>query len=789
MSERGSEYLYPRSVEEGGSAKKPYPIGPIALAVLIVAVGYFTGQAPRPVPATAPVDQFSAERALKHVPGFALEPHPAGTAALDHARDYIMAELTRCGVEAQVQTTTVIEDRRISCVENVLGRIPGTNNGGSFVLTAHYDSTYSGPGAADDGSGVIAMLETARALRAGPRLRNDVVLVFTGDEERGRKGIKAFARHPWARNVGVTMGLEARGTHGPSYMFETSAGNSWLIEQLRRAGVPVRANSFMYEVHRRTPNTTDFERIKDKGFPGYNVAFVGGFCYYHSANDNLHNLSPASIQHHGAYTLGLARYFGNLPAAEARKAGRADSDSVFFNVVGPWLVAYPACYSRPIAGLAGIVFAAALAAGLVRRRLKPLDMVVGALALLGTVAACSIVTGGLLWLAYRVHGVYIVYREALYVSAFGSAALAVSAAVWLALPRRFELRSLHAGALVWLAAGVGFLERWAPLGSFFAAWPLLGISLGLAASCLLSRRENDSAAWLVGLTICAAPGLLFIGPGIQSLVYMGSVFVVPVALAAVIVYGATILPQFVSACSRIGWRLSAITGAGALVCLAVALGTNHSSPSQPRANGVCYALDLDRHTAFWASGDRTVDAWTSQFFTSNDRGTLEEFFPGRRTVYFKARAPVVDLQGPQVDTVEDAVVAGVRTARLRITSPRKVPEVELALSGPKQILSVAVDGRELPGARRDWTLHFDTFPRSGSVEVTIKATPGDPLRLRIQETSYSLAGAPAFRPRPNDMIRRPNTLDWFEGNKLTGDIMLVARTFDIGPINGNLSPH
>ena len=114
--------------------------------------------------------------------------------------------------------------------------------------------------------------------------------------------------------------------------------------------------------------------------------------------------------------------------------------------------------------------------------------------------------------------------------------------------------------------------------------------------------------------------------------------------------------------------------------------------------------------------------------------------------------------------------------------------MELALSDPKQILSVAVDGRELSGARKDWTLHFEVFPRSGSVEATIKATPDDPLRLRIMEASYSLAGAPAFQPRPNDMIRRPNTLDWFEENKLKGDIMLVTRTFHIGSTNGNLSP-
>ena len=720
---------------------------------------------------------------MAHLPKFAAEPHPAGSEALERARDYLMAQLNQCGVEAQLQKTAIIEGHSLTYVENVLGRIPGTNSGASFLLTAHYDSTYSGPGAADDGSGVITLLESARALMAGPRLRNDVILAFTSDEERGRKGIKVFTKHPWAQNVAVTLGLEARGTHGPSYMFETSARNSWLIEQLRKAGVKPRANSFMYEVHRRTPNTTDFERIKDKGFPGYGVAFVGGLCYYHSANDSLQNLSPASIQHHGAYALGLARYFGNLPVAECRKAGLAASDSVYFNVVGSWLVAYPASYGRPIACLAETAFAGALMVGFVRKRLKLPDMAIGALGLFGAAAASLAITGGLLWLAYRAIGVYILYREALYVSAFALVGVAVSAAVWLLLCRRFEVKSLQAGALVWLAAGLGFLEWWAPLGSFLVAWPLISISLGLTASFFLSKTEFGSTAWLLVLTLFALPGLLFIGPAIQSLVYMGSVFVAPAAVAIVIVFGAIILPQFGLACSRSGWRFPALAGASGLVCLAAAWGANGFSPSQPRENGVCYALDLDDHNANWVSGDKAIDSWTSQFFKSNERGTLGKFFPGRRTAYLKAPAPVVDLQGPQVDTLEDAVASGVRTLRLRVTSPRKVPEMELTLSGPERILSVTVDGRAIESAQRDMTLHFDVFPRSGSVELTVKATPDNPLSVRIKETSHALAEALKVRPRPSDMIRRPNTLDWFEGNNLKGDFMFVTRTFQIGPTN------
>ena len=100
---------------------------------------------------------------------------------------------------------------------------------------------------------------------------------------------------------------------------------------------------------------------------------------------------------------------------------------------------------------------------------------------------------------------------------------------------------------------------------------------------------------------------------------------------------------------------------------------------------------------------------------------------------------------------------------------------------------MAVDGREISGGKGKLTLHFDVFPRSGSVELVIKSTPDGELGVRVKETSYSLAEAPSFRPRPANMIRRPNTLDWFERNDLSGDFIYLTRTFQFGPPGGGSS--
>jgi acetylornithine deacetylase/succinyl-diaminopimelate desuccinylase-like protein len=65
---------------------------------------------------------------------------------------------------------------------------------------AHCDSVAPAPGATDDGSGVVTLLETLRALRSGTPPRNDLVIVFTDGEELGTVGVQGFVdEHPWAK--------------------------------------------------------------------------------------------------------------------------------------------------------------------------------------------------------------------------------------------------------------------------------------------------------------------------------------------------------------------------------------------------------------------------------------------------------------------------------------------------------------------------------------------------------------------------------------------------------------
>ena len=71
----------------------------------------------------------------------------------------------------------------------------------------------------------------------------------------------------------VALNFEARGTSGPSLMFETSPGNAGLIRALSAArGTRLFASSLSSEIYRRMPNDSDFTVLSKAGIPGLNFA-------------------------------------------------------------------------------------------------------------------------------------------------------------------------------------------------------------------------------------------------------------------------------------------------------------------------------------------------------------------------------------------------------------------------------------------------------------------------------------------------------------------------------------
>ena len=305
---------------------------------------------------TAP-DEFSAGRAFVLLerlirPGVS---HCVGSA--DHARmrAAVVEEFRGLGFEPEIQVAFADDHRGANAVQvrNIVVRLEGTEGKDAILLLAHYDSSPAGPGVADDGSGVSAILEIARILKARPAPRNDVIFLISDAEEIGLKGASAFAaEHPLMDKIRVVLNWEARGSRGPSFMFETGPNNLGLIRLMAGHCRRSISTSLFPTIYDRLPNGSDLSVFKGRGMAGMNFAFIGGLPHYHTPLDNLNNLDLGSLQHQGEHFLCMA---GVLSRCQLDQLPQGDA--VFFDVLGWVTLWWPRRWNLAIAS---VVAAAAL---------------------------------------------------------------------------------------------------------------------------------------------------------------------------------------------------------------------------------------------------------------------------------------------------------------------------------------------------------------------------------------------------------------------------------------------
>jgi hypothetical protein len=313
----------------------------------------------RPEPALP--GHFSAARAWARLVDLVAEgsPHPTGSAAGAQVRERVIAALRQTGYEPRVEPGFVRRDGRAT-VQNVVAELPGREPGRAVLLAAHYDSVREGPGVSDDLVGVAAVLEVARILKAEPRPRNPVIFLLDEGEESGLLGARAFVRSsPEAPRVAAVVNLDARGTAGPSLMFETGPNNAWLLPAF--TSVPHPATSSVFPIlYGYLPNATDFAVFRQRGLSGFNFAFIERPDHHHTAVDDLAHASRVSLQHHGDNALATVRALARTDLSR-RPAGEA----VFFDLLGYTTVWWPAPW-----GIAMAAAALLLVAGIAVRRTR-----------------------------------------------------------------------------------------------------------------------------------------------------------------------------------------------------------------------------------------------------------------------------------------------------------------------------------------------------------------------------------------------------------------------------------
>ena len=753
----------------------------LALLVLCALLVRHVSQPPDPIPATAPPTEFSAERAFAHVREIAQRPHPIGSRDNARVREYLLGRLRAFGLDPQVQEATGVGTRypEAGYVRNVLARIPGRSPGGlAVVLMAHYDGVAGGPAAGDDAAGTAAILETVRALRAGPPLAHDVIALITDGEEAGLLGAAAFVReHPWARDVGVTLNFEARGTSGRSYMFETGPGNLDVARMLRGAG-DVSATSLSVTVYRMMPNDTDLSEMAVLGKPALNFAFADGVERYHTSHDDVFYLDQGSLQHHGSQMLTLARAFGNGPLPRP-----VTGDAVFFDLPFAGLIVYPETWALPIA-IAGLLLVAGAVFRLSRDRTPWVRDV--ALGVFGTVvatcvaAAATFAAGNLI---IRTHdtmnwGGAPAFRG-IYTAALALIALAIALAMWALVRRWATVAGAQVGALVVWSLLTLVMSLRLPGVSFMFAWPLIAGVLAARRVGSASRgplgagRPASSPGSDVLLWIATAVAAAFIVPMVYGTasVLLGAVGPGAISAGALVALLAWLLAPQMEALGGRRWSAAGAALVVAALVVAIGMAMVRSSPAHPTPSTIAYALDADS-----ANGWLAVRGPISRELAAVPKAvTPPEWLArltgrGRSVAY--ASASRDSVAPPTTSVISDSTVGPERHLVIGIVPAAGTETISMQAIGT-QVLRASIDGREIDtsryrGGARGWRLAYSGPPPSG-IRLGLTVPVNSPVSLDLITRSPGVPPLetlhlPPLPPRLPDVV-----------TVQSGDITLIHR--------------
>jgi len=735
------------------------------VALLLLGVVVFVVRAVRPpdvAPASSPPDTFSAARASAHIARLTAAPRPPGTQGHEDARAFILAELGRLGIPAEVQRASALSTRwgvpyDAGRVENIVARLRGGGDGKALALIAHYDSVPNGPGAGDDASGVATLLETARALReGGPALKNDVIFLFTDAEEAGVLGGRVFvAESPVFRDIALAINFDARGAGGPAALIETSPEAGWLVRQLAGAAPHPIASSLFPEVSRRMGHETDLRPFLLEGVAGLNFAFADAASHYHAPSDSLDNLDLRSVQHLGGYALALARRFGDADLGATRAP-----DAVYFNLPAGPLLVYPRWWALPLAAALAILFALVARASIRAGRARVPRILAGLGALAAPLVLAPALAFGLVLALRRLFPVLGVLRGDPHDPGLFRAALVLFGASSAAGAYRFFRERLSAdevalgAALLWLVL-CGATSGLLPGASYAFAWPL---AFHLLALLVAIRRPSASplplvasiAAAIITLAITAPlPHLFFIALGLPR---------AAPAVALVVLIALLLAPQM----ELFGAARSAKPALGLLAASAgafiLALATSRFSTSAPRPTTLAYALDSGSGKAAWLTTEERLDPWTAAHF-NDDRPAAPSFaLPGQGVITRESPAPPLDLAPPRLELLEDTTGDGRRTLRMRLGSARSAPFALVWVASETEILGASVDGRRVDEkggfrstADEPWGFTFNGLP-AGGIEWSLEVRPGAPVALRVVDRSYALPASLLRAERPPDRM-------------------------------------
>ncbi len=523
------------SAEEGPDPTRPpapKEKTPLRIWIWTLVILLFAGWAasayrrlPDPVAANRPDSVFSSGRAMSQLVEIARLPRPPGSPEHDRVLSYLTARLRSLELDPQLRSDSWItrEDGRARVVfsRNLLVRIPGEAPTGTILLTAHYDSPPLSSGAGDDGIGVAALLEVARALSAGEPLRNDVLLLLADGGALDHAGIRAFTREPSSLDdIALAVTTEMRGVRGPILTWELLPENHGLIQVLASTPATFHAASlFRYLASSAGLQPTN-DPWRRAGVPVLGLTSLGGHARHEQVTDRAGAVSEKTLQHTGAQLLALTRRLGSVDLTGGIARGPGPNQS-YFTLPLLGLIHHSADWG-PLLSL-GLLCTWVLLTALARARQATYRGFLAGLLLSAVLLGASGATG---WgLGEGVRGWHTEYgivetaffRDDLHYFLLVALVVALCSGAYGLTRLRFRMEALVPGAL---AIPVGLAAWWGfriPAGAAAFQWAVAAsiLSAGLFVGL---RRVERTRGWLWATMLLLTGGILaLLVPGLELL--------------------------------------------------------------------------------------------------------------------------------------------------------------------------------------------------------------------------------------------------------------------------------
>ncbi|HEX9700176.1 MAG TPA: M20/M25/M40 family metallo-hydrolase [Acidobacteriota bacterium] len=182
---------------------------------------------------------------------------------------------------------------------NVLAKLEGTENPELiYVVSSHFDSTSRGPGADDNTSGTVMLLETARVLAQHPLPYTVIFASFTG-EESGLLGSREFVRQAVESGDKVVGALnnDMMGWSNDHHLDNTIRYSNPGIRDLQHAAAFLFSDLITYDAlyYKSTDAAAYYEAYGDivGGIGSYPVL---GNPHYHQPSDVLETMNHEQIR-------------------------------------------------------------------------------------------------------------------------------------------------------------------------------------------------------------------------------------------------------------------------------------------------------------------------------------------------------------------------------------------------------------------------------------------------------------------------------------------------------------